>query len=256
MVKVQDQTPPGGPVTLAVRIQPGTWSSGLVRPGDTIQLNYQGPVYVLMPAGFPIVNGFFDFSNTNADPDGFSTLMLTALGDLSQVSAVPWPHVSTNRWSDPVAFAVSRQPVRTAIAPLQLPRGTAIDLAWSGTPSFLFRPVDTASVRIMFSPNGSLDRLWASGLPEGSRVIEPIYLLIGRRDRVPLERAAPFTSPAEDGRANLEEPSNLWVAVQPQTGSTITEKVADTGAIPWTQEALKIAAAREFASEGRAMEGR
>ena len=81
-----------------------------------------------------------------------------------------------------VPFAVFRRPLKSPAAPLQLPAGAVVDLEASGTDQASF-VADLAPITLMFSPNGSLDRVYESNGP-GTPVTEPIYLLIGRRERV------------------------------------------------------------------------
>ncbi|MGQ9576008.1 MAG: pilus assembly FimT family protein [Thermoguttaceae bacterium] len=236
---------PDGAIVLKVKVDISQVSSGLLRVGDKVQLNHQGPTYAIgreLPGRQQ--PGFFDFPEEIVGTERFinfnvpnpGNYVLTLVGDPRQATSVPWPAArpdaqsglpTNNAWSEPVPFVVYRQPVRSAAAPLRLPRGTAIDLTYSGTTT-LFHPSsrgDRSSVNILFSPNGAVGRIGASGFP-GDRVVEPIYLLVGRLDRVPLEPAPPFTSPAEDGRTNLEDLGNFWVAIQPQTGLVTTAEMA------------------------------
>jgi len=232
----------------------GWYTSGMIRFKDMLKLNYQGHTWVI--ESFTIPN-----PKTGLSQWTFSS------------ASAPGPP------STPAAglpFQIIRKPVRTSVAPLQLPRGTAIDLCFSGaTPPALFRPIrsrwwplyfDVSPVTIVFSPNGAVDRLY-SPRSGACRLTEPIYLLVGKRTRVPME-LDPNTGdpvldangkpvvPAEDGLTNVEDLTNFWIAIRPQTGLVTTTEVADSEAMPWSPEAAKIAASRGFAAEGHAVGGR
>jgi hypothetical protein len=137
---------------------------------------------------------------------------------------------------------------------LQLPRGTVVDLTYSGTtslPSAGMQDLSTA-VRILFSPNGAVDRVyWTSG---AQRATEPIYLLVGRRTRVSTDVLQPFSTTAEDGFTNLADLGNFWITIQAQTGLATTADVADSSGAPSVPAA--IAAARGEAATSRAVGGR
>ena len=74
-------------------------------------------------------------------------------------------------------------------------------------------------MRILFSPSGSVDRVYWQQTTTVPRATDPIYLLVGRRDRVS------GGVPPEDGIDNLHDTNNFWIAIQPQTGLTITANV-------------------------------
>ena len=117
-----------------------------------------------------------------------------------------------------------------------MPADTVIDLAYSGAGDagveFANPAAGTDAVRIMFSPNGSIDRAYynSSSLP----VIGTIHLLVGRQTPV-----APFTN-------NLEDPSNRWISINHQTGTVITTENMAGGSV---------ASARQFAITGKGMGG-
>jgi len=167
---------------------------GLVRPGDLLRLNYQGHFWRIET----ISGGAWTFSSeTAAFPPGFD----------SSVTMLTLP------------FQIFRQPVPSAAAPMQLPAGAVVDLVASGTDTA--QPnlppagaADRTPVVVMFSPTGSVDRVYYGGL--GFRVTEPIFLLVGKWGRMPL--AVGGGASAEDGLLNWQDATNLWVALTPQTG--------------------------------------
>jgi type II secretory pathway pseudopilin PulG len=285
-MRLQDQTPTGPPhpdygyaTLLKAQVRGGAMggatelSSGLLRWGDRIQFNSQGPIYRIVddrtdnnPANtsyppatsagtdFPItpvnaVLGNIDFS-VGADTNGdgwIDNRWLTLVADNLQTYSVPWP-VPANGWSQPLEFTVYRQPVTSSVAPLQLPRNVVIDLWYSGTSSSWFANSATTAAStpfptIMFSSAGSVSQIAADTFGV-TPALEPVYLLIGRRDRVnpaPSDvltynyqavSAGPTITVyeprpvAEDGLANFRDQDNLWIAINPQTGYVVSAEAA------------------------------
>ncbi len=188
----------------------------LVSAGDEIQFNFQGHVYRI---GFPgadkselfLQNDDLPYGPTNSD-------IIAAL-------------------NQGVPFQVTRQPVVSADAPLQLSRGAVVDLGSSGTeakPAGFF-PVDAdgdttngwqddSPVIVLFGPGGAVDRLIVER--QQHRVTGPIYLLVGKWERLPIEPGG--TPQSEDGLGNWQDATNLWLALNSQTGLvTVSELHAD-----------------------------
>jgi type II secretory pathway pseudopilin PulG len=231
----------------------------MVRPGDLIQFNYQGAWYTIgQPEGSGSLDtlGFFDINPSGTPAHQFQATM-----------TISWPLGYTPPWtaqaSLPMPFTILRQPDitpsqdrlfanRGAVAPLRLPPSVCVDLQCSGTMS---RPlllsamdINTAVVGVqspdpvlVFSPNGSLARLYAHGT--GMLLTEPLYLMVGRRDRVFDRPVGPGQDgvsgslddhPAidpnpimpDDRKPNWEDPNNLWAVIQAQSGIV---KTADMG---------------------------
>ncbi len=223
---------PRGTVILKAQVDPSTLSNGIVRRGDLVQLNSQGPWYEIifdtidyegkfLLLDFPLLNGFIDFNAPN------SCLTLRWNGGPGCVS--PWPPTGT---SAPVSFKILRQPVRTIAQPLTLPVETTVDLRCSGTDqnAALFG-YGQDDVIIMFSPNGSVGRYYYDNV-DGNQVkdaTEPIYLLIGWRDLI--ENVSSFEDPSadidEEEISNWQTLSNLWIAISPQTGLITTAELAN-----------------------------
>ncbi len=219
--------------------------TGLIRPGDTVQFGYQGHLYRIVGITATGPNTW-DFL--------FSSTTTAALPNMLPSNPSPTPQ---ERYAASRPFQVFRQPVTSAVAPLRLPRSVVIDLWYSGTASAWFANSQTTPLKlpyptIMFSPTGSVQEVAAD--PFGTvPAIEPIFLLVGRRDRVNPDpqqgNEANHTIPAvaEDGRTNLDDLANLWVAINPQTGYIVcTENSAGTN----------IAERRQYAREFQAMGGR
>ncbi len=203
------------------------YNPGLIRRGDMLKLNYQGHVWRI------------DLITPDPDrsPDPPQPAPPIARTWALSNPASPPPNTTA---SGPVPFQIFRQPVRTMVTPLQLPRGTVIDLTYSGfaeppgspDPTRRFLPgthTDLSPVRILFSPNGAVSRVWVRSAE--IRPTEPIFLMVGRRPRVPTNLttdgggvlqidggpADAWTgpSPAEDLLTNLADLGNFWITIQP-----------------------------------------
>lgn len=258
---------------VSLRFNQQDFSNGLVRYGDTMQINHQGPFYTVVedtanggsdPADYPPdPNGFLDFTaGQDNDPDGWiDTHVLTLVRAPSPGQAVPWPRADTDTWSAPMPFEIFRQPVTSAATPLQLPAGAVIDLEYSGSEDHSIGAGTGAPVYIMFSPNGSLERVYHRGHHHSDMHLatEPLFLLIGKRERV---GAGPLgAAPTEEELPNWIDPTNLWVTLNPQTGLvTTTENFpVEPASVDWTQPdtwSPHIKAARQFAREAQSMGGR
>ena len=196
-----------------------------VHVGDLVQLNGQGPFYTITGVG-----------GTN----------LTMQTDVSGGLLLPW-----NGGSLPVPYEIFRRPTLTMANPLQLPSTTVIDLRDSGTddaPQWLKSsgPGDEEII-IMFSPNGSVHRVYLGGQPIA--VTQPIYLLVGRREQMLIQQPGnPGTDP-DELLLNYQILSNLWVTLNPQTGLVTCTQMATTTA----QD--DVAGARRYAREAQSMGG-
>jgi len=186
----------------------GQFNPALVSPGDLIQFNGQGPWYTISNPGPPII----------------ASIRLRA-GQM-----LPWP---TGGFSPPVPYQILRQPTASAASPLQLPMGMVVDLDFSGTDAASFGSADSLPVYILFSGNGSLERVRYGG--SSVCVVDPLYLLIGRNDKV-----GDATNP------NWQDMNNLWVTINPQTGMITTAPVA---------QAADPLASREFARKAISIGG-
>jgi prepilin-type N-terminal cleavage/methylation domain-containing protein len=179
--------------------------TSLVSPGDLIQFNCQGPLYPILTVG----------------------ATLTATVDVTQGQMVPWP---TNiAQATRVPYRIFRAPMKGGATPLQLPASAVVDLEWSGTDTVLFGAT-AGDVTIMFAPNGSVDRVYSSVTLLNGPVTQPIFLLIGKRERIPPPASPVASNP--DTFANWQDLNNLWVVVNPQTGLVTTGEVKPV--VPWS----------------------
>ncbi len=215
-------------------------ATGMIRRGDVMQFNGQGPYYAVA-----------DDSENAIDTD---TKYLTGAKikltfDSGQI--VPWTPTETL-----VPFRIFRAPMKGAATPLQLPASSAVDLYWSGSGGGYFGSdsafTSTVSdVTILFSPNGSVDRVYTG---QGYQsVTEPIFLLIGNRERVDNTPPATPTAENKSSWANWQDlETGLWVTINPHTGVINTEPVGSSnGGMPGD-----VAAARGLAAQAKGMGGR
>ena len=185
--------------------------TGMVNAGDLIQFNYQGPLYSI-----GTVNGG-TLTISFADPNGNTTN--------------PWAATV----SSPMPYRILRAPMKGGATPLQLPATTVIDLEYSGCVTN--GSAGQQDLTVLFSPTGAVDRVYyGAGY---SAVTDPVYILIGRRDRAANQMTALPTAPAVKTDAeltNVEDLNNLLVAVSPNAGQINTEPVAarSDDAVPLT----------------------
>jgi prepilin-type N-terminal cleavage/methylation domain-containing protein len=168
--------------------------------------------------------------------------------------------------ADAMEYRISRVPFAGSswIAPVPMPRGTVVDLAFSGgeTVGFgggektregappCFAPGD--EVFVTFSPAGNVDVLYIygqeiAGKPGKTEIVkinELLYFCVGEWDR---QVDAAGKSLAEDGRTNLAVPSTYWVTLHPKTGGTRITENAPIKSKSDPIEALR--EARKFARE-------
>ena len=181
---------------------------GLIRANDLIQLNCQGPMYSI---------------TTPNDGTGFISFAAT-------VSAAPYDSIQMVPWSNTpltVPYRIFRAPVKSAATPLQLPASSVIDLDWSGIDfgtSFNppVPPPPTGDVMILFSPTGAVDRIYIAGAPNSPYIVtQPIFLLVGKNDRVGNAGGNTDTT-----MTNWQDLNNFWVTINPQTGLVGTDQIA------------------------------
>lgn len=123
----------------------------------------------------------------------------------------------------------------TMAMPVCMPRGTAVDLQFSGVGDAVFvdtvagtnyEPVRQATaLTIMFAPDGSVESV------NGAIPSEPIHFLVGRWDQISAVRP----DGDEESYPNYADGRNYWVSVFPQTGVVTVNQVnptADVGYAP------------------------
>lgn len=180
-------------------------SPNIVKKGDLIQFNGQGPMYQITT-------------------DGNTTTAKVEI-DLSTGMSLPWPWPdppSPPTWSLPLSFKILRQPQKSGAAPLQLPATVVMDLEWSGTDAVpqAFKDLGSGNdhtVKIMFSGSGAMEGYYLGA--DAYSGILPVYLLVGKRQRV-----LPGGLMPEDNLYNYQDFDNYWIAITPQ-GLVATDQV-------------------------------
>ena len=206
-------------IVLKVQVRIGDFPNLLLKYGDWMQLNGQGPYYQIVqdpgtPAGRttpadssmnpptnPVIYDFpADAANGNyiifddagvkikdTDGDGFiDTHYLTLALNMhsTPMQNLPWPEYRTppGNWSQPVSFQVVRQPVKTAASSLRLPEGAVVDLDFSETDYQMFQnpPGNYYDVAVMFSSNGAVDGYYWNNTPYPCRGRYSCSLAAGR----------------------------------------------------------------------------
>lgn len=157
------------------------------------------------------------------------------------------------------SFKIARDPRATMSAPIGLPQGAVVDLAYSGTDARDFAL--GGDVTIMFGPSGEVDYV-ADRLGKWT-ANDSIYLMIGRWDRVAALASGDFdaegfyVSGAEDGIWNYEDASNRWVTINPRSGIVSTVEVmppSDYGLVSdvyAVKERSAVLDSREFARNSK-----
>ncbi|TWT99951.1 hypothetical protein Pla108_08950 [Botrimarina colliarenosi] len=144
-------------------------------------------------------------------------------------------------WTEPTPYKIYRQPVSAGGEPLELPTGVAVDLQASvfGNGTRVYQPhVDyvesavsftprTDNVMVLFSPEGSIDRVYGLVDATGQEVppttvTSYLALCVGRRDLIP---AKPRDAVSQ---AAYAEPIDLYTdVVQPGLNETEATELTD-----------------------------
>lgn len=247
-----------------------------IRAGDAVFLGYNNQPYLVSSVPAALSSGY---------------RLVNITWQIDQPSPFPWITSAPTGPNYPgLPFQVYRQPQRNSVTPLQIPTGACIDLAFSGmgTTGQQLASFDLeASVpseeyaKIMFSPNGTIDAVYAQdlgassatgvvtyrGLPTGN-----INLLIGRYEKVVAVREAGvsvasagsstggiysiFNSPPEDG-SNIADPEAFWVSINRITGNVATSNNAMVNdPASFTSDDALLASARRFAKQTQSISGR
>ena len=164
-------------------------------------------------------------------------------------------------FSDPRPYKIRRRPVTSSALPLQLPSGVAIDLQASGldpggvTHPFLHHPFadrsgnwgpnnDSTAV-IMFGNDGAVTEFISdigvvnvshnSQQINSQQVFRNVYLLVGRRENIPVTTAPQYWQNMVGNAARTESVreevnwlagSSLWVTVGGRSGRVVTTENA------------------------------
>ncbi len=206
---------------------------GLLRPGDLIQFQSQGAMWRIdaVPAGVD-ANGlltgapFYDLTTQSFTQELQWYLTPVDLGPVPYYGAQGPVPIPPRTRTTGASFQIFRQPQRSASGSLQLPEGTAIDLAFSGDSTTVLTPNPLIPVNVdvdfvvTFAPSGAVDDIYrwvqVGGINrrQSFEVVSPLYFLIGKRDRIPND---PTAQPGEPV-FNVQDTNNNWVVITPLTG--------------------------------------
>lgn len=232
----------------------------LVSPGDSIKFGFQGRSYRMA-----------DNSNRRlADPYG-------SPGN-SRGLTLPQPTPGSNHaFYIATTFLLPSYPRPSLAPPISLPRGTVVDLQFSGfrnpylnnnnpnDPNPNYRSFSSFNssykVRVMFSPNGTVDYCeYGTGNDRFDPHSGLFYFLVGEWDRQAINLQGETLT--EDGLNNVQVSSSFWVTVNPRGGEIRATEInppRETNIQNWKNETdpndkrirleTMLEPAREFASE-------
>lgn len=245
-----------------------------VQPNDLIRFNLRGPKYRVLEVGSANV-GDFNYQ---------------VAFDVTGAPVIQYAQPNT------VEFEVFRRPRSTSSTPLELPTGSAIVMNLSGVgmdfvsetdsvdgvevQDFLAgtnsrqkyiglleftRPAAAAGdpamsdpdmpLTIMFSPTGEIDRIY--------RILPPPEMIANRLypPKKPQDKIYLFVGKDGVGRwENLNDTSNIWITIDPQSGAISTAPNALTpgtvaGATTDLAKLGAVASSRQIAATGQSMGG-
>jgi type II secretory pathway pseudopilin PulG len=247
-------------------------NNGFIKPGDLIEFEgfegrYSIERYQLNSNGTLSVHffnppvGYTNLRNLKTAASRHAIYEKASYAPVGPQMRVPAPGMS-------VRFRAYRQPTRSLVGSIVLPRGTCIDLSVSGIglndsalePSGSFHlsgppagsstpnPGDFSRIALVFNSDGRLGYLIDENtLRDPKKVFgsgsSMIYLMIGRIEQVlpgfPVNSLKlssiqhPDYGAGELPPSNLANPESVWVTCNPFTGEVKTSPVADTSeAIP------------------------
>jgi prepilin-type N-terminal cleavage/methylation domain-containing protein len=211
----------------------GSFNSALVQPGDLFRVNFQGYSYRIVS-----VSG--------------STLTLQAI--VTGSMTLPWAVNPSDPSTLPsYPYQITRQPIKSSGAPLQLPEGAVVDLNWSGVGAAGIVTSSTNPLEVLISPDGRVAATYGfDGTATPQPATGPIHLLIGKP-----EKAIAGGDPTSQDNVvfNYQDGNNLWVSIGPQTGLVSTAEVARTSVTlgsssTWADGVNSRAIAQSFQSMG------
>jgi prepilin-type N-terminal cleavage/methylation domain-containing protein len=221
-----------GTTTLAGDLTTGT---AMTRAGDLIRLDGRAPLYEITA----ITTGSVSFrlrDGTAAENAGQSQ------------QNTPWPAPSPATHT----FEILQQPLMSG-SPLSLAENRAIDLTYCGhgSTSSYSRFAAGSTVSVLFDGSGQLRQIVttaSSGSVSRVRPTGPVFLLVGRADRVGTSGAFSLSGTNDSVAANWKYGDSTWIAIDPMTGlvktagcDVSTTVVSQTIPVPsqnWIRQAL------------------
>ncbi len=286
------------------------WQIARVRPGDIVKLNQRGTLYriyageVMQDADQDgVENG--EWIDSDVDGNGQFAPSGSYNADASATDPQyghfikdPSQSIWTLGFEDPrrrlapvnlapglYSFQIIRQPVKSSSMSFQLPVGVVVDLAVSSDDAFTHRFAeldpsaadDKRPVVVLFSPNGSVDRVWCPELTDQTsqqslsfRPTSGLHFLIGRRDGVGVGPRSVANTPPDE-LPNWRDVENIWVSVNSQTGMIASnpnavvnpnllvranDTTTDDTNVDAANFVLGLGQARAIARQGQSMGGR
>jgi|688.fasta_scaffold241995_2 prepilin-type N-terminal cleavage/methylation domain-containing protein len=223
-----------GTTTLAGDLTTGT---AMTRAGDLIRLDGRGPLYEITA----ITTGSLVFQMRTVASGS------TENAGQSQHNT-PWPAPAPATHT----FEILQQPLMSG-SPLSLAENRAIDLTYCGhgstsnysrfaagsTVSVLFDGSGQLRQIVTIASSGSVSRVWPTG---------PVFLLVGRADRVGTSGTFSLSGTNDSAAANWKYGDSTWIGIDPMTGlvktagcDVSTTVVSQTIPVPsqnWIRQAL------------------
>ena len=199
-----------------------------------------------------------NYSSSNPTTIWFSILNERGLDGLGEMSATPYVNIQAGEaWSE---FRIFQKPKTIYTQTVQLPKGTCIDLSLSGFANDrsgtlsdyrvrfasdwvisgaagVPRPDELRPIYLVFSPNGSLSRVYANQKATSSAVspqavridpVDDVFLHIGLIDQVHMavdtslggrNRVAMELADANGTKQNLTDPRSYILRLSPKSGA-------------------------------------
>ena len=208
----------------------------------------------------PTTRAPHDNYSNNVDPTTiwFSILNERGLDGLGEMSATPYVNIQAGEaWTE---FRIFQKPKTIYTQTVQLPKGTCIDLSLSGFANDrsgmlsdyrvrfasdwvisgaagVPRPDELRPIYLVFSPNGSLSRVYANKKATSSAVspqavridpVDDVFLHIGLIDQVHMavdtsmggrNRVAMELADADGTKQNLTDPRSYILRLSPKSGA-------------------------------------
>ena len=186
-----------------------------ISSGDLVSFDSTGPVYEIVSLTANTLTFKLRGHDANASEDAGNQLHNT-----------PWPPPNAA-----LSFEVIRQPAASG-SPVSMADGRVVDLYWSGYGpptanggnAYITLPNATAGsfpnrTTVVFDGTGRLRQVVTTGTAMLRKTVTgPLFLLIGRADRV-ITGTAYVANPSDDTiGANWQYSDSHWVAIDPLTG--------------------------------------
>lgn len=204
--------------------------TGLVQPYDLIQFGDHAQLFLIL-----------SLVRTGTAPNYFVTITFQN-PPVGYVRPAAPAMYSEPQWTvnGSTRFRIFRQPTKSMVGAVSLPRGTCIDLTNSGAGAngrqfevgtrTTTLPVEFSSISIIFNSRGTVDGAYFINLGSAVPRVEvmPVGLYhfqIGRPEQVIASGMLPTLAAPDardDFKPNLYDTGNLWVTINPYSGGVYT----------------------------------